>query len=615
MTGFSLMRKGVVTLACLVMFCGAPGRAARGPAQASALEQARTAMREGNASRAIALLRPWIASHPRDVTARLMLGDAYGAARQPGQAEAEFKAVLKLSPGNFAALMELGSLYAETGRFDQAEPLLARASREHPSSPVARMEWAMVLARLHEYPKAAAALRGVAAPSAPGQRIAWERLKASIDNGLGNTTAAAADMERALKIAPHDPALQLATGIVQARAGHASRAIDLLGPIFRETRSLQAGLPLLDATLAAHRDDSQTLNAIRTLAQNSKDELAVRLSLARILARHGFYGEAAKDFERAAALEPGQADLLYNLALARYRAGNLEGALQSAQQAKSIEDSASIESLLGEIEEAKGESLAAVHSMQAAVALAPGNEEYRLSLGLELLKHETFKPALAVFEEGAQLFPESLRMRVALGLTYYFLEQYPRSIQTLSAAARLGKDASLPLEYLGRIQLQQIVTPDAGAVKQLCGYADAHPQNGTLQAYCGALRVRMARDQGHPPPPDALKRLRQAAKLAPKDSTARCELGKALDRARQWPDARRELEACVRLDPNSVDAHYILAGIYRRLGLKDLAAKEIQLHDQAVRNMVKDNARRDRTLEKFLFTMHSAPSHQAPPAD
>lgn len=615
MRGFLLVRKVLATLACLVIVGGVPGPVARGQSQQATLEQARTAMRQGDSSRAIALLRPWVAGHPRDVTARLMLGDAFRSARQPQQAEAEFRAVLKLSPRNFAALMELGSLYAETGRFDQAEPLLARASREHPASPVARMEWAMVLARLHEYPKAAAALQGVPAPAAAEQRIAWERLKASIDNGLGKSTAAAADMERALKLAPNDPALQLATGIVQVRAGHSSRAIELLGPIFRKTRSLQAGIPLLEATLAANRDEGQTLNTIRTLAQNSKDELSVRLSVAQILASHGQYGEAAKDFERAAVLDPGQADLLYNLALARYRAGNLDGALKSARQAKSIKDSASIESLLGEIEEGKGDSLDAVHSMQAAVALAPDNEDYRLSLGLEFLKHETFKPALAVFEEGAHLFPESLRMRVALGLTYYFLEQYPRSIQTLAEAARLGKDASLPLEYLGRIQLQQIVKPDAGAVKQLCGYVDAHPGSGTLQAYCGALLARMARDQGNPPPPDALNRLRQAAKLGPKDSTARCELGKALDWAHQWSNARRELEACVRLDPNSVDAHYILAGIYRRLGRKDLAAKEIQLHDRAVHNMVQSNARRDRTLKKFLFTMHSRPSHRAPPAD
>lgn len=615
MTFFPLVRQVLAALACLLMLGGAPGVAAHGQTQSATLEQARTAMRQGDASRAISLLGPWVAGHPRDVTARLMLGDAFRTARQSRQAEAEFKAVLKFSPGNFAALMELGSLYAETGRFDQAEPLFARAAHERPASPVARMEWAMVLARLHEYSKAAAALRGVSAPTAPGQRIAWERLKASIENGLGKTAAAAADMERALKIAPNSPELQLATGVVQARAGHSSRAIDLLGPIFRNSPNLQAGLPLLEAMLAAHRDYSKTLNAIRALAQSSKDELPVRLSLARILARHGLYGEAAKDFERAAVLEPGQTDLLYNVALARYRAGNLEGALQSAQQAKSVQNSASVESLLGEIEEAKGDSLAAVHSMQAAVALAPDNEEYRLSLGLEFLKHETFKPALAVFKEGAQLFPKSLRMRVALGLTYYFLEEYPHSIQTLEEAARLGKDASLPLEYLGRIQLDQIVKPDAGAVKQLCGYVDAHPGNGTLEAYCGALLVRMARDQGHLPPADALSRLRNAAKLGPKDSTARCELGKALDWAHQWPDARRELEACVRLDPNSVDAHYLLAGIYRRLGLKDLASKEIKLHDQAVRNMVQSNARRDRTLEKFLFNMHSSPSREPPPTN
>jgi len=615
MTDFPFGRKVLVTVACVLILGGVAGVAARGQTQEATLEQARNAMRHGDTSRAILLLRPWVAAHPRDIMARLMLGDAFRTARQPQQAEVEFKAVLKLAPGNFAALMELGSLYVETDRLEQAEPLLARAAREHSSSAVAKMEWAMVLARLHEYPKAAAALHGVRAPTAPAKGIAWERLKASIDNGLGKTTSAAADMERALKIAPNDPDLQLATGIVQARAGHPSRAIELLGPIFRDTKNLQAGLPLLEATLAAHRDYTKTLSAIRTVAQNSKDELSVRMTLARILARHGLYAEAAKDFERAVALDPGQADLLYNLALARYRAGNLDGALQSAQQAKSVQDSASIESLLGEIEEAKGDSLAAVHSMQAAVALAPDNEEYRLSLGLEFLKHETFKPALEVFKQGAQLFPGSLRMRVALGLTYYFLEEYPRSIQTLSEAARQGKDASLPLEYLGRIQLQQIIKPDAGAVKQLCGYADTHPGNGTLEAYCGALRVRLARDQGHLPPAAALNRLREAAKLGPNDSTARCELGKALDWAHQWSAARRELEACVRLEPNSVDAHYLLAGIYRRLGMKDLAEEEIKLHDQAVHNMVQSNARRDRTLKKFLFTMHSRSAHQAPPAN
>ncbi|HET7100382.1 MAG TPA: hypothetical protein VFJ52_04460, partial [Terriglobia bacterium] len=86
-----MIRKGVAALACLWMFCGAPGLAARGPDQSPALEQARTAMREGHAGRAIALLRPWVAGHPRDITARLMLGDAYGAAGQTGQAEAEFE--------------------------------------------------------------------------------------------------------------------------------------------------------------------------------------------------------------------------------------------------------------------------------------------------------------------------------------------------------------------------------------------------------------------------------------------------------------------------------------------------------------------------------------------
>src|SRR5512146_1813909 len=126
MTVFALTRKVLLTRACLLILAGPTGFASLGQTQDATLEQARTAMRQGKVSRAISLLRPWVAGHPRDITARLMLGDAFRTARHPRQAEAEFEAVLKLAPGNFAALMELGSLYVETGRLELAEPLLAR---------------------------------------------------------------------------------------------------------------------------------------------------------------------------------------------------------------------------------------------------------------------------------------------------------------------------------------------------------------------------------------------------------------------------------------------------------------------------------------------------------
>ena len=93
-----------------------------------------------------------------------------------------------------------------------------------------------------------------------------------------------------------------------------------------------------------------------------------------ILSRANLFQEAAKDFEEASRLAPDRVDIHFNLALARYRNGEWDAALASAERAKSLKDSGSVESLLGDIQEKRGDALAAVHSYQAAVTLEPNVE-------------------------------------------------------------------------------------------------------------------------------------------------------------------------------------------------------------------------------------------------
>src|SRR5260370_1211378 len=64
-------------------------------------------------------------------------------------------------------------------------------------------------------------------------------------------------------------------------------------------------------------------------------------------------------------------------------------------------------------------------------------------------------------------------------------------------------------------------------------------------------------------------------KHAPEDSAvARCELGRVYQTDGKWTEARAELESCVRADP-SPQNHYRLGLVYNRLGLVDLAQKEM----------------------------------------
>ena len=525
------------------------------------------------------------------------------AASQAG-AIARLRARLEARPDDVQTIATLAGLYVKMGNLAEAEPLLAKAAKLEPGSSTIRLNWAAALARLHRYPEAEAALRGTSIPSAPASRIEYWRIKASIALGLGKRRGAAKDMEAALLVDPRNPGLRLATGLAETEAGRWNTAIQTLAPVFASTHDPSAGLALLRAQTAAHQDASRTLAELDALSFPPVQDVAFRVEMGRILVQAGMEGQGANEFQRAASESRPRADLFYDLALAQFDAGQTGAALASAQRAKSSADSGAIESLLGDIDEKLGDSLAAAHSYQAALHLEPEDEQYHMALGLELLRHQTYKPAAAVFRDAAQKFPQSARARIALGVTEYLLEEYSAAGKDLMAAAKLGKDSGIAYQYLGETQLEQPPAPDAAAVTQICNFSDAHSQDGHLLGYCGALLARAEHERGNPAPSqDAMRRLEAAARLNPDDAIARCELGKAYEEMKQWQPARENLEFCARLTPESAEVHYRLARVCQALRDEPCAKQQTQLHDEAVKKVVTQNAAHDRTLRKFLYTM------------
>ena len=577
--------------------------------EGAVLAQAHEALRRGQWEGAIRLLSDWLQKHPHDVAARLGLALAYQSSGDVGRAAIAFQSVLKEDPRNAEALAGLGSLLEQQGRLEEAEPLLARAAKLQPASAATRLEWASVLARLHRYQEAKVALAGVPVPAPQRQRISYERLKASVDLGTGDAKAAARDMEQALELAPGDGNLQLATGMAECEAGAWTAAIAHLSPVFAATHDPSAGLALLQAELETHADHSSTLKALASLDLPPSERLSFHVQLGETLSHAALHAEAVQAFQKAIEDGPERADLYFDLALAQFEAGQTDAALGSAEHAKTLGDSAALESLIGDIQEGRGDSLDAVHSYQAAVALALDQEHYRLVLGLELLRHGTFEAALAVFQQTVNLFPKSSRARVALGLTYYFLEQYPQAVKELLEASQMDPKSELAINYLGEIQLQQPGSPEPAAIREICHYADSHPDKAEGLAYCGALELRVEHDRGAAAPSEGtLGRLQLAARLMPANATAHCGLGQALEWSQQWREAETQMQACIRLRPDSVEAHYRMANIARHLGETERAQEEIRLHDEAQQRMVEANALRDRTLQKFLYSMTGSSS-------
>jgi Flp pilus assembly protein TadD len=595
-------------LFCFALALGAqqnPSSPQTHPSQSSrVLDEARASLARGNAEGAIQILSSHLQTRPEDSAARTLLGQAYAIDGRNDRAEEELQTVLQSAPDDTTALATLGEIYERGGQLEKAEPMLAHAAKVSHGAPQIRMEWGIVLARLHKYEEAQSALAGLSPPSGREQRIAFLRLKASVALGLGNTSEAAAEMEKALALNPADPRLVMATAVAELQSKNWQRAATLAEPLFSRTHDPQVGLVYLEAQLGTHADFHPTLELLHATQLAPKDEIAFHQRLAELLISHGKFAESIDEFRAVADLDPNHPESQFNLALAQFRAGRLDDALASAEKCKKLGDSAEIEDLLGDIQEARGDNLAAVTNYQAAAALAPNDEKYRLSLAIELIRHQNFDAAKVVLKDAQNLQPNSWRIQVALGMVEYFAGTDDEATRYLLHAADLADEPELALKYLGDIQVDRSSPPDPGAIAKLCEYADRQPEEGQMQFYCGASLFRrdsVSGDKTHAG--EILRRLHTATVLLSKDASPHCQLGKAYRWLGQWQDALVESQICARMDPDSADAHYRLAQIYEHVGQPEQKRKEIKLYEAASTRVADENARRQATMKTFLYNI------------
>lgn len=572
--------------------------------EAAAPRKAQAALTHGDSQEAIRILSDHLQTQPGDSSARLMLGQAYAVAGQNDLAESEFQNVLIKAPENYVALTALADIYERTGQPEKAEAMLARAAKAGHGQPEIRLEWAIVLARLHRYKESQSALADLAPPAERGNRIAFYRLRASVASGLGNSVAAASEMEKALALKPQDPALLLATAAAQLQRKNWQRAGELADTVFTPTRDPSAGLLVLEATLGSHEDFRPVLEQLRNTALPQPEEVVFLQRLAELLIANGHVSESIDEWKRAAELAPGRADLFFNSALAQFKAGQLDGALDSAEKSKALTDTAEVEDLIGDIQEERGDNLVAVQSYQAAVKLAPEEEKYRISLAVELMQHQGFDAAKVVLQQAEESQPKSWRIQLALGMVEHFTGSDAKALSILIHAADLAPDPAVALTFLGDLQVKQTSVPEPAAVDHICRYSDHHPKNGTMQLDCGALLFEQDYAAGKRTHVDEIvKRLRVAAGFLAGDPAPHCELAKVYRSLDRWREALPEAESCARMEVNSAEAHYRLAQIYRRLDSPEKSQQEMKLYEAASQRQADENKRRDETMKAFVYTI------------
>lgn len=152
--------------------------------------------------------------------------------------------------------------------------------------------------------------------------------------------------------------------------------------------------------------------------------------------------------------------------------------------------------------------------------------------GIGLLDAQQYAASVHAFERVAKLRPDYADAYTNIGIANIQWEKYEDALPSLNKALALSSNNARALYYLALIQRNE-------------GQVD-----------------------------DAIVNLQKVAQQFPRSRDAHRELGFSLYQKHRYAEARAEYEAVQSIDPDDLAAHYNLAILYRRLGLKEEAARQ-----------------------------------------
>jgi tetratricopeptide (TPR) repeat protein len=289
--------------------------------------------------------------------------------------------------------------------------------------------------------------------------------------------------------------------------------------------------------------------------------------------------------------------------------------------------------LLADAEEKLGNPLQAVREYQRAAELDP-SEPNLFDWGTELLTHRALEPATEVFSKGNRLFPKSVRMLIALGVTWYARGSYDRAAQCLVNASDLAPGNPTPYLFLGRMQSVE-GTPSEGSVERLRRFAEVQPNNALANYYYAvslwkqsASAVEPGRDAKRDNERSARVEslLQKAVHLDPKLGAAYLQLGILYSQRKDFSRAISAYQKAIEVSPEADSpeqttpeftetlevAHYRLSQAYLRTGNKTRAQEELQLHDRLSKK-TKDKTEHERfEIQHFVISLQNKDSISQP---
>jgi tetratricopeptide (TPR) repeat protein len=258
--------------------------------------------------------------------------------------------------------------------------------------------------------------------------------------------------------------------------------------------------------------------------------------------------------------------------------------------------------LKGESNERGGDPLGAVREFELAVELDPSEQNY-FEWGTELLLHRAVSPAVVVLKKGTLAHPNSARMLAGLGAALYSGGSYEEAANALCRASDLEPENATPYMFIGKMEVTAATALPCGDEK-LARFLKVQPGNAWANYYFGMVLLKQEREaKSSADSQKAQSLLEKAVAIDPKLGEAYLQLGVLAVARGENNRAVTLYTKAIEISPQLIEAHYRLSQVYKRIGKKVEADREIQLYREKEKNEADAVERERREVQQFLIIL------------
>jgi len=311
-------------------------RADDGPIRPASLETGLQLYRQGDLKGAEAQLASALRGAPRDRRVLEALGSIYARSDRWKQAEESFRAALLLEPASIGARIGLASVCIDTGRYDEAAAILAEVRQRDPENPVAGLKGALLDARMGRSAEAEAGARRVIARQ-PANPEAHYVLGLALER-KGALVEAAGEMRRVHDLSPSHLGALSHLVTIATRLGRGDEAVG-----WRRTQQEALSRAHVEERVRDHRikgvaafnsENYRTaLLEFQTIARQDPGDPQVHLHLGSTYIALDDLEGARRELELCLSLDPGNDRALAELGRAYAKANRMDEAIGALRKA------------------------------------------------------------------------------------------------------------------------------------------------------------------------------------------------------------------------------------------------------------------------------------------